>query len=210
MRSEPEAAGGRLQKAIPMSSAHSHPFILPYVALPNAFTPEELDAIERLGDGLAAGKATIGEQPREDEYAKLRVTQTAWITQDASSRWLYERVTGLVQAFNTHFYQFALTGYSDPFQYAIYQSREGGHYSWHVDHGLHAVPRKLSLSLQLSDPAAYEGCDLQMQVSDRIETAPRERGTLIAFPSWVLHRVTPILSGTRKAMVVWAAGPKFR
>jgi PKHD-type hydroxylase len=188
----------------------SYAFTLPYVALPNAFTPAELDVIARLGDGMVAGKATIAERPPEDQYADIRITETAWMLQDGATQWLYERMTALIQAFNTNFYQFELTGFSDPFQYTLYHGGEGSHYGWHVDHGRHDVPRKLSLSLQLSDPAGYEGCDLEMYVSDRIETAPRERGTLIAFPSWVLHRVTPIRSGTRKSLVVWAAGPKFR
>jgi PKHD-type hydroxylase len=190
-------------------SSHSHAFTLPYVALPGAFSLQELDTIEKLGDGLADGKATIAERPPEDQYADIRVTKTAWMLQNDTTQWLYERVTGLVQTFNARFYEFELTGFSDPFQYTVYQSREGGHYDWHVDQGVTA-PRKLSLTLQLSDPASYEGCDLQMYISNRIDTAPRERGTLIAFPSWVLHRVTPIVSGTRKSMVVWAAGPKFR
>jgi PKHD-type hydroxylase len=38
----------------------------------------------------------------------------------------------------------------------------------------------------------------------------RARGTVIAFPSYVLHRVTPIIAGTRKSLVVWITGPKFR
>jgi PKHD-type hydroxylase len=51
---------------------------------------------------------------------------------------------------------------------------------------------------------------LQTHVGKEIASAPRERGTVIAFPSYVLHRVTPITSGVRKALVVWAMGPKFR
>jgi PKHD-type hydroxylase len=51
---------------------------------------------------------------------------------------------------------------------------------------------------------------LQFHGGRRIETAPKTRGTLIAFPSYVLHRVTPIISGTRKAVVVWTTGPRFR
>ena len=70
--------------------------------------------------------------------------------------------------------------------------------------------RKLSLSLQLTDPSQYEGCDLQFQGGRRIETAPRTRGALIAFPSYVLHRVTPITRGVRKSLVCWVSGPEFR
>jgi len=72
------------------------------------------------------------------------------------------------------------------------------------------VQRKLSLSVQLSHGHDYEGCDLQFVGGNKTETGPRERGTVIAFPSYVLHRVTPIVSGTRKALVVWTTGPNFR
>ncbi len=73
---------------------------------------------------------------------------------------------------------------------------EGGHFDWHKDHGnTREEPRKISLSLQLSQGNAYEGCDLQLQSAGHIQTAPRSRGALIAFPSYALHRVTPIQRG---------------
>jgi PKHD-type hydroxylase len=65
-------------------------------------------------------------------------------------------------------------------------------------------------SFQLTDPARYQGCELQFQVSDNIGVAPRTRSAIIAFPSLFLHRVTPIVSGVRKALVIWATGPAFR
>jgi PKHD-type hydroxylase len=30
------------------------------------------------------------------------------------------------------------------------------------------------------------------------------------FPSFRLHRVTPVTSGVRKTLVVWSTGPAFR
>ena len=71
-------------------------------------------------------------------------------------------------------------------------------------------PRKISLSLQLTDPSCYRGCDLVLEAGDGPYSAERTRGTLIAFPSYVLHRVTPIESGIRKSLVIWVAGPEFR
>ena len=103
-----------------------------------------------------------------------------------------------------------LRGFSEDFQYTVYHGSDGGHYDWHVDLGDLARLRKLSLSLQLTDPSEYEGCELQIHDGRRVETAPRERGTVIVFPSYVLHRVTPITRGVRKAVVVWTTGPKFR
>jgi hypothetical protein len=43
-----------------------------------------------------------------------------------------------------------------------------------------------------------------------LQVIRRTRGAIIAFPSFFPHRVTPIISGTRKALVVWATGPEFR
>jgi PKHD-type hydroxylase len=112
---------------------------------------------------------------------------------------------------NAQTFQYDLRGFSDNFQYAVYHGNSGGHYDWHIDMiPLARGDRKLSISLQLSDPSHYEGCDLQFIAGDGVQTAPRDRGTLIVFPSYIMHRVTPATAGTRKSLVVWAAGPKFR
>jgi PKHD-type hydroxylase len=112
---------------------------------------------------------------------------------------------------NAEFYSFDLFGLEPGFQYTIYDGAEGGHYDWHVDLGGHDVEfRKISLSLQLTDPSDYQGCDLILQAGSGPFGAERARGTLIAFPSYVLHRVTPIQAGIRKSLVIWVAGPPFR
>jgi PKHD-type hydroxylase len=187
------------------------PHALPYVALPNAFTPGELDDIERIGDRLAVGKATITGIPQTNQYDAVRITETAWLDLADETGWLYAKMGDIVRAFNERFFHFELTGFSQPFQYTVYRAPDGSHYDWHADHGDETTsPRKLSLSVQLTDPARYEGCGLQTHVGKDIAPAPRERGTVIAFPSYVLHRVTPITAGVRKALVAWATGPMFR
>jgi PKHD-type hydroxylase len=181
------------------------------VVCDNAFTPAELDRIESLGEALTQQQATLaGPGWREGGDARIRVAKTAWIAGTPQTKWLYDRIHGLMRTANDRVYQFDLHGFSEEFQYTVYHGAEGGHYDWHIDLGPRKMQRKLSLSLQLTDPACYEGCDLQFHAGRQIETAPRERGTAIVFPAFVLHRVTPIASGTRKALVVWAAGPKFR
>lgn len=72
------------------------------------------------------------------------------------------------------------------------------------------MPRKLSLVLQLSDPGDYEGCALEIRAGSNIDVAPLERGAVIAFPAYVLHRVTPIRSGRRTSLVSWISGPLLR
>ena len=94
----------------------------------------------------------------------------------------------------------------DPSRVILTGNTDYGREKGHEQH----EPRKLSLSLQLSDGADYQGGELQAQVRSRIEVAPKARGAVIAFPSYVLHRVMPITAGVRKSLVVWALGPEYR
>jgi PKHD-type hydroxylase len=112
------------------------------------------------------------------------------------------------------------------------------HYDWHTDSALQTRPvpfdRKVSASIQLSDSDEYEGCDLEfpgftklldqdldIEIGHEIQTLEpvdvktiktllRQKGTAIFFPSMFFHRVTPIKSGERFALVVWLQGPKYR
>jgi len=183
---------------------------LPYAAWEGAFTDGEMDRIEAYGDALTHEKAALFGRNINEEYSDIRITRTAWIKPAAQTKWIFDRMQSVVRALNDKVWQFDLSGFSEDFQYTIYQGSERGHYDWHVDQGDLAKRRKLSLSLQLSDPSQYEGCELQLHASNSIEVAPKTRGTLIAFPSYVLHRVTPITRGVRKSIVVWSTGPKFR
>jgi PKHD-type hydroxylase len=148
---------------------------------------------------------------RNDNTDHMRITRVAWIERNPDTAWLYARLEEAVLEFNREFYRYDLYGLVESLQYTVYDGAEGGHYNWHVDHGEHnQEPRKISLSLQLTDPAQYEGCNLVMQAGDGPWVAERARGTLVAFPSYVLHRVTPIQSGVRKSLVIWVGGPPFR
>lgn len=193
-----------------MSELDLHPTTT-FVIWANAFSPAELDQIEAWGDRLTAEEATIA-STRTDNIVreKIRVTRTAWLAPGPETKWIYDRLQKVARALNDRVYQFDLSGFSENLQYTAYHGSEGGHYDWHVDQGPLQTRRKLSFSLQLSDPDRYEGCELQFFGGNRIETAPRERGTVIAFPSYVLHRVTPCIKGTRKAIVAWTTGPQFR
>jgi PKHD-type hydroxylase len=70
--------------------------------------------------------------------------------------------------------------------------------------------RKLSMSIQLSDPKDYKGSQLQFWETQKDKNFPNSQGTAIIFPSYMLHRVTPLLSGTRYSLVTWVGGPNFK
>jgi PKHD-type hydroxylase len=172
------------------------------------FTPTELDALERHGDALMPQKAAIAAPTGDDDA--VRITQVAWIANSPAAAPFYEKLAGAVQHLNSRFYRYDVTGL-ETLQYTVYHADQGSHYHWHMDYGIHNPrPRKISMTLQLTDPARYEGGELQFQAGHRTASAPRRRGALIAFPSFILHRVTPVTAGTRKSLVAWAAGPDFR
>ncbi|HKB96219.1 MAG TPA: 2OG-Fe(II) oxygenase [Rhizomicrobium sp.] len=182
------------------------------IAWQGLFSTEELDAMVRLGDGLAIEKAELSSGGAG--YENIRSTKVAWVPRSAETDALYRRMEEAVLHLNARFFRFDLSGLA-MFQYALYGGPEGGHFDWHKDYGRDRAdpsqePRKLTLSLQLSDGSDYQGCDLQVRGGNQIDTAPRTRGTLIAFPANVLHQVTPIQSGIRRALVIWAVGPEFR
>lgn len=77
--------------------------------------------------------------------------------------------------------------------------------------------RKLSLSIQLSSEDDYEGGDLLLyyhQQSTKLDgkpvlnefLVPKALGTVVVFDSRIVHEVTPIISGTRHALVKWYHG----
>lgn len=180
-----------------------------FVQWEGVFSAGELAVIERYGDGLTRQKA--GLSGRRAGYDDIRITNVAWIEREPQTAWLYQRLEDIVLRLNVEFFRYELFGLAESLQYTVYDGSEGGHFDWHKDHGnAHEEPRKISLSLQLSHGDAYEGCDLQLYADGDIQSALRSHGTLIAFPSYALHRVTPIKRGVRKSLVIWAAGPEFR
>jgi PKHD-type hydroxylase len=70
--------------------------------------------------------------------------------------------------------------------------------------------RKLSIVVQLSDPNTYTGCDLILKNGNANYYFNRTRGNAIFFPSFYLHKVTPLTSGTRYSLVIWIEGDSFQ
>jgi PKHD-type hydroxylase len=181
-----------------------------FVPWANAFAAEELDRIEQMGDALPLTQAGLQSEMDTGTRDQIRVTRVAWIDANPDNKWIYDRIQQIAMMINAMSYRFDLSGFSERIQYGVYHGAEGGHYDWHVDHGALVNRRKLSLTLQLSDPSQYEGGELQFLAGARTETAPRERGMLVAFPSYGVHRVAPVTTGTRKSLVIWVTGPQFR
>jgi PKHD-type hydroxylase len=142
-------------------------------------------------------------------YAKpnIRKSTIAWIDLQGDSQWLYEKVWDTFQAVNRWF-KFDLFGLVDEIQFAKYAVGDG--FGWHLDAGAgQTSTRKLSMSVQLCDDADYVGGDLELCACPQLDPR-RRRGTIIVFPSFMAHQVTPVTLGTRCSLVAWAHGPTFK
>ena len=115
---------------------------------------------------------------------------------------IFRKIMTLVIAANNHSFKFDIDHIAS-IQIAKYE--EGDYYKKHYDVGVgYSGNRKLSITVQLSDPDTYERGDLVLSLGDF--TAPREIGSVSIFPSFILHEVTPITRGTRYSLVSWIAG----
>jgi PKHD-type hydroxylase len=174
----------------------------------NGFSDADISWIVRHGDSLVQGAGVIDSNVTDPAIRKSR---TSWIGCDSDTLWLYERMAWIARQTNGKFFGFDLHGFVEDFQYTTYEG-PSDHYTWHMDaiQGGDSPPRKLSLVLQLSGEWEYEGGDLEYMVGDKPMRVQKKRGLVVAFPAWLLHRVTPIVSGTRKTLVIWTSGPAFR
>lgn len=85
----------------------------------------------------------------------------------------------------------------------------GGNYQLHTDASPGQV-RKLTAVAMLTEPARYAGGDLELIDVQVPVPIPRARGTIVVFPPWMPHRVTPIESGVRQTINMGFWGPPFR
>lgn len=177
-----------------------------YYYFTNAFTEDEMNNIHLLADEVPKQAAVTGSNTDPTEY---RVSDIAWLDETPQSQWLYDKIADYAYTANKAMWNFDIWGYLDSFQYTIYHGG-GGHYDWHADCGPSMSNRKLSCVLQLSDPNDYVGGDLEMNTGSSILQVVRGKGLLCFFPSFVLHRVTPLISGKRTSLVTWLSGANLR
>lgn len=99
-------------------------------------------------------------------------------------------------------------------QFTEYLDAYGGYYERHHDIDYSSDEnndRKLSVSVQLSDPDDYVGGDIEFfEVQGLDIEVQRQRGTMIVFPSYIQHTVTPVTKGKRYSLVSWIYGPRWR
>ena len=141
-----------------------------------------------------------------------RKSEVIFIPRNKHTLWLYYKLGELVTKVNKEMnWDFDITTMSEQVQYAEYNSEYKGFYEWHLDIGDNSsCKRKISISIQLSDEKEYEGGELEFKTGMTNIEAPKNFNSVVLFPSYLLHRVRPVTKGTRRSIVLWISGPKFK
>jgi PKHD-type hydroxylase len=140
------------------------------------------------------------------QSASIRKSSAVFIAPGKSTNWVFERLGKAVREINDEVYGFDVGQFREGFQFTRYDV--GEFYGPHFDIGPGKLTeRKLSLTVQLSAPEDYSGGELVIYPDF---VAPKERGTMTVFPSFMCHNVSAVTAGVRYSLVSWLAGPPFR
>jgi PKHD-type hydroxylase len=125
-------------------------------------------------------------------------------------------------------FQFMLEANDNKFRYNVFNYEQNGQnekvqfteysvdnfYNWHqdrLDSSVNGTNRKLSLTVNLSNPESYEGGDLEFFAGESppVDITKRKQGSVVVFDSCDWHRVTPVTKGVRYSLVTWLWGVDF-
>lgn len=172
--------------------------------LEGGFDAEECDRIVALRTEMKVGKTSPARNA-----GLMRDSRICWVRPSPESAWLFEKLRQAVVYVNRNVYRAELDGFTEPLQISEYGV--GHFYDWHLDIGKGAGSiRKISFVVQLSEETDYEGGELELLSNVHPKTQPKTRGTIVLFPSYILHRVTRVTRGSRMSLVGWVGGPPYR
>lgn len=194
------------------------------------FWPEQIMRICELCErGDEEEGLTKGIEDAKQANHNIRKNKVSWHDNEE----LYSMLRGSLEEVNKQSgWDYNITAI-EPIQYTVYYGDQN-HYHWHTDTVvgedlckggggiLNNTIRKISCSIQLTDPREYEGGEFELMVGDstgsedEFNVEPlslphfREKGSAMFFPSFSYHRVKPVTKGIRRSLVAWFRGPKWR
>jgi PKHD-type hydroxylase len=199
----------------------------------SAILPRVCDRIITIGKSKKPGavqRATTGRLGRDrdlkanpltkkelKELKKKRDSKIIWLDE----KWIYQLIQPYIYTANKNAGWNFEWDWSETAQFTIYE--KGQYYGWHTDGWdkpyKNGKIRKLSMSINLTDPKEYTGgelefdfrnCDPNKKRNVRVCREIIPRGSVVVFPSFVWHRVKPIMKGLRHSLVSWHTGYPYR
>lgn len=176
----------------------------------DAFSPEIVSSMRNVCDDIIQKTGAIDLATGDN---KTRKAFTSYLPRIVLTKPIYQQIGELARTINSTHYGLDISGFiENGLIYTVYDTT-GDHYDWHTDktdrNGTRKDFVKMTVVVQLSDPSEYEGGVVEI-MTDGIISVPKTQGLAYAIPGWTPHRVTPVTRGTRKSLVVWTAGTKFK
>ena len=153
-----------------------------YIAFPNALTKEQCQEILDYTEGKWESAETVAKT--KEISGRIRQSDVVWCTKQK----FFQMVDGLVNDANSVADWNFQTDSIEDLQITRY--KKGGFFNYHADTN------------------GFEGGEFEFLGHQKpVET--NGVGTVIIFPSYMVHRVRPIKNGTRYSLVAWICGEPF-
>ena len=140
---------------------------------------------------------------------KTRTSHISWIPFKKMAD-MYKDIERIMKTTNGNHFGFDGMTITEMAQYTEYP--KGGFYDWHTDNDVNfahePTVRKISMTCLLSPENEFEGGDLELMKEGK--AAKLKQGHAIFFASFIRHRVTPVIRGNRKSLVMWFGGTPFK
>lgn len=169
------------------------------LCLPDVLTPAELREIREQAGALSFvdGAATAGQFAR-----------TVKRNEQAESGPATQRIQQLIMTALFRHPQFEMAVRPKAMKPIMVSRYEPGmEYGTHVDNavmsGKPPIRSDVSMTIFLADPASYDGGELIMESGAGEQPFKLPAGAAITYPSYTLHRVSPVTRGQRLAAVTW-------
>lgn len=178
---------------------------------PSALSGEECDAVIARAQSYPDQSATVGFQGTARSDQAYRLSMIRWLDVRTEQD-LVGRLMAFVHSSNRTNFGVDIAAPYD-LQFTEYHGSARGKYDWHQDVWLESTrpfDRKLSIVVQLSDPADYEGGAFEFFGVEHPGATFAPRGSMLIFPSFLQHRVLPVAAGIRRSLVSWVEGPRWR
>ncbi len=188
------------------------PESIPVLRLPNFLSEPSLQELKKFVDAHELREGGVVSASERISADQVRKSQIIWVKPESDDSHLFNEIVQRVAYVNNYHYNYRLDYFGD-LQYSEYA--QDGHYGWHTDtafggeEGHEGRQRKLSFTVQLNNPDEYEGGDFETFYNGAFQPVDLKPNTVVFFPSYMPHQVTPVTKGVRKSLVGWVYGPAF-
>tara|TARA_R100000988_G_scaffold38351_2_gene19152 strand:+ start:415 stop:1017 length:603 start_codon:yes stop_codon:yes gene_type:complete len=185
--------------------------------------PENIcDDIVRYGNSKVLEQGLVGHDDKLVDDKKIRKSEVCFL----DDQWIYDLILPYIRTANKNAGWNFDWDWSESIQFTKYKPDE--FYTWHSDDlpksfGKNSHPnykgkiRKLSATVNLTDPSEYTGGDFELDLRNNHEGRNivtldqiKPKGSILVFPSFVTHQVRPVRTGERNSLVIWNLGPPWK